>query len=172
VNEQRRFAFTVGVGVDARMIHETPPALKRRFGISAYVLSAVRAVFRRRTFDARITVDGTHIERAGTVALMVANFGSVLNDLLVLGPDIRQDDGRLDLCVFSPEGFLDASILASRLLRKDFRPHPRLLYHPGREFRIECSPPQVVQADGEVLGTTPFTVRVEPLAATLLVPRS
>ncbi len=154
------------------MIHETPPALKRRFGISAYMVSAARAVFRRRTFDARVVVDGTAIERPGTVALIVANFGSVLDDLLVLGPDIRQDDGRLDLCVFSPEGFLDAALLASRLLRKDFRPHPRLLYLPGREFRIECSPPQLIQADGEVLGSTPFTVRVDPLAATLLVPRS
>lgn len=171
VNGSRRFAFTVGVGIDARMIHETPPELKRRFGIAAYVASAVRAVVQRQSFAVRVTVDGEVVERRA-VAVMVANFGAVLNELIVLGPGIRQDDGRLDLCVFSPGTFIDAGRLAWRLFRKDFRPHPQLLYRAGREFRIECTPHQIVQADGEVLGETPFEVRVEPLAATLLVPRS
>jgi diacylglycerol kinase family enzyme len=45
------------------------------------------------------------------------------------------------------------------------------LYRSGREFRIECDPPQLYQADGELLGTTPYSVRVEPLAARLLVAR-
>jgi diacylglycerol kinase family enzyme len=42
-------------------------------------------------------------------------------------------------------------------------------YRRGREMRIACTPPQLYQADGEVLGTTPFTARVDPLAARLLV---
>lgn len=171
VNGSRRFAFTAGVGIDARMIHETRPELKRRFGIVAYLVSAVKAVVQRRNFAVRVTADGEVIERPA-VALMVANFGAVLNELIVLGPGIRQDDGRLDLCVFSPGSFRDAVRLAWRLFRKDFRPHPQLLYRAGREFRIECTPHQIVQADGEVLGVTPFDVRVEPLAATLLVPRA
>jgi diacylglycerol kinase family enzyme len=171
VNGARRFAFTVGVGVDARMIHETPPELKRRFGIAAYTIVAARAAVQRRAFTVAVSVDGERIERTAA-AVMVANFGSVLNQLLVLGPGIRHDDGRLDLCVFSPGSFADAARLAWRLLRKDFRPHPQLLYRSGREFRIECSPEQIVQADGEVLGNTPIDVRVEPLAATLLIPRA
>jgi diacylglycerol kinase (ATP) len=170
VNGVRRFAFTVGVGVDARMISETPPALKRRFGIAAYVVSAGKAVFQGRSFAVRVSADGEWVERRA-VAVMVANFGSVLDELFTLGPGIRQDDGRLDLCVFSPGSLFDAVRLAWRLVRKDFRPHPQLLYRAGREFRIECTPEQIVQADGEVLGVTPFDVRVEPLAAVLLVPR-
>ena len=103
-------------------------------------------------------------------AVMVANFGTVLSNLMTLGPDIRSDDGLLDLCVFSPDRVSDAIRVAWRLLRKDFRDDAALLYRAGRQFRIECDPPQVYQADGEVLGTTPFSARVEPLAAKLLVP--
>ena len=102
---------------------------------------------------------------------MVANFGAVLNDLIRLGPGIRQDDGKLDLCVFSPGTAGDAARVAWKLLWKDFREDPCMLYRAGRHFRIETDPPRTVQADGELLGSTPFEVAVEPLAAQLLVPR-
>ena len=38
----RRFAFSSGVGVDARMIDETHPETKRRFGIGAYMHTGVQ----------------------------------------------------------------------------------------------------------------------------------
>jgi diacylglycerol kinase family enzyme len=166
----RYFAFSSGVGVDARMIDETHPETKRRFGIGAYIHTGVKVGLSRRPFRVRVEVDGVAIEREAT-ALMVANFGTVLDRLFVLGPGIEQDDGRLDLCVFSPRSSADVVRLAWRLLRRDFGNDDSLLYRSGREFRIECDPPQLYQADGELLGTTPYSVRVEPLAARLLVAR-
>ena len=166
----RRFAFSAGVGVDARMIAETPPAWKRRFGIPAYALIAARAVLRRRPFVVRADVDGVVVEREAT-AVIIANFGSVLNDLITLGPGIRQDDGRLDLCIFSPRTAPDAVRLVWRLYQGRFDDDRRLLYRSGHSFRLSCDPPQVLQADGEVLGSTPFEASVEPLAATVLLPR-
>lgn len=166
----RRFAFAAGVGVDAVMIEQTPPALKRRLGVAAYVLSAARAVLRRETFAVRATVDGVVHERNAS-AVMVANFGAVLNDLITLGPGIRHDDGVLDLCVFSPGTVADAARVMWRLARRDFAAAPHLLYARGRHFRIETIPSRSAQADGELIGPTPFEVDVEPGAATLLVPR-
>lgn len=166
----RRFAFAAGVGIDARMIQETPAALKRRIGVLAYSLTATRAILRRDSFHARLTVDGEVLETRA-VMVMVTNFGTVLHELIVLGPGIRQDDGTLDLCVFSPGSLRDAARIAWRLLRKDFRPDPCMLYRRGRHFRLETDPPRPAQADGELVGCTPLEVTVEPLAATLLVPR-
>lgn len=164
------FAFAAGVGVDARMIDETPAALKRRLGVSAYALYAARAVLGREEFGVRVTVDGAVIERRAS-AVMIVNFGAVLNDLLWLGPGITEDDGHLDLCVFSPRHLGDAVRIMWRLLRKDFREDPCVLYRAGRCFVVETVPPRPAQADGELLGPTPFTVQVEPRAARLLVPR-
>ncbi|GEM_PF-118967 len=167
---RRRFAFAAGVGVDATMIADASVTLKRQLGVGAYVLSWSRAVLRRQAFLARVWVDGEPIERLAS-AVMVANFGAVLNDLIRLGPGIRQDDGKLDLCVFSPGTARDAVRVAWKLLRKDFRADPCMLYRAGRHFRVETDPPRMVQADGELLGKTPFEIAVEPLAAQLLVPR-
>jgi diacylglycerol kinase (ATP) len=166
----RHFAFAAGVGVDASMIAEASSSLKRHIGVLAYVLSWTRAALRRESFRVRITVDGEVVERQAT-AVMIANFGQVLNDLMTLGPGIRPDDAKLDLCVFSPYTAWDAVRIAWKLLRKDFGSDPCMLYRAGREFRIETLPPRVAQADGELLGPTPFEVSVRPLAAQLLIPR-
>ncbi|HEY0971459.1 MAG TPA: diacylglycerol kinase family protein [Gemmatimonadales bacterium] len=167
----RRFAFAAGVGVDANMIANTPPPWKRRIGVLAYALTAGQELLlRHRPFAVRATVDGRVYEREA-VAVMVANFGTVLNRLFTLGPGIRQDDGLLDLCIFSPESADEAVRMAWRLFRGDFREVPYMFWVPGREIRVETDPPQLGEADGELLPEGPLEVKVEPLAARLLVPR-
>ena len=136
---RRRFAFAAGVGIDATMIAEASDSLKRQIGVMAYMLSWSKAALRPETFRAVITVDGETIEQESS-AVMVANFGSVLNDLIRLGPGIREDDGLLDLCVFSPGTAADAARVAWKLLRKDYRADPCMVYRAGRHFRIRDGP--------------------------------
>ena len=169
LGDGRHFAFAAGVGIDARMIEGTPPWLKRKIGVLAYVITAGRALLRNEKFLVRATVDGELIERQA-VSVMVTNFGAVLHDRLTLGPGIRQDDGKLDLCVFSPDTMWDGLRILWRLARKDFRDDPCMLFRSGETFRIETDPPSPAQADGELIGKTPFEVRVQPMAATLLIP--
>ena len=170
IDGERRFAFAAGVGIDVRMVEETPAILKRHLGVLAYALAATRAVFRRERFRVRVTVDGVTTERDAS-SVFVANFGAVLNDLFGLGPGIRHDDGRLDLCVFTARTIPDAIRIVWRLLRRDFRMDHRTFYASGTEFRVETDPPLRFQADGELLGQTPFEVRAEPLAAVLIIPK-
>ena len=171
IDGARRFAFAAGLGIDARMVEETPALLKRRLGVLAYVLSATRATFRRDLFPVRIDVDGEICARDASV-VFITNFGAVLGDLFGLGPGIAHDDGRLDLCVFTARTIPDAIRIAWRLLRRDFRSDDLCLYRSGTRFVISTMPPRRYQADGELLGMTPFEVRVEPLAATLMLPES
>ena len=165
-----RFAFAAGVGVDAKMVETTSQALKSRFGVLAYFWTGARAALRQERFAVTAIVDGERHERQATMVL-VANFGAVFRDLITLGPKIRQDDGLLDLCVFSPKGLRDSIRVTWRLLRKDFRTDPCMLYTAGRSLRIATDPPRPVQADGDLVGMTPFDVVVEPLAAHVLIPR-
>jgi diacylglycerol kinase (ATP) len=166
----RRFAFAAGVGVDATMVQTTTPVLKGRLGVLAYFWTGGRAALRHERFKVVATVDGQRHERIATM-VMLANFGAVFRNLITLGPGIRQDDGLLDLCVFSPKGFRDSVRVTWRMLRKDFRTDPCMLYAAGRSIRIETDPPRPVQADGDLVGMTPFDALVEPLAAHVLIPR-
>jgi diacylglycerol kinase (ATP) len=166
----RRFAIGVGVGLDAAMISGAPAKLKKRFGFMAYVIGGYKAVLRNEKFNLRLTVDGTLYERTAS-AILVANFGAVLNDLIAFGEGIVQDDGLLNACVFSPDSLRDSLRILWKMIRKDFTEDACLFYKAGREFRIETSPPMMAQADGELLPDTPLVVCVDPLAGRFLIPR-
>ena len=168
-----RFAVAAGVGIDAEMVRDTPRWMKRRLGVLAYTIiatkAALRAVIFGEFFTARIEVDGEIIERRAA-AVMFANFGAILENRIHFGPGIETDDGFLDCCVFSPAHLLDALRIMWRITRRDFRPDRALLYRKGKHFRLQTTPVLPLQADGELLGTTPAEITVEPLAAKLLVP--
>ncbi|MFN2566848.1 MAG: diacylglycerol kinase family protein [Gemmatimonadaceae bacterium] len=172
----RYFAVAAGVGIDARMVRETPTWMKRRLGVLAYAITASRAalsaVIRRDFFRVRLTVDGAVYDREAAAAAMVANFGAILHDRITFGPGIQSDDGVLDACIYSPRSLGDALRIMWRLLRKDFRSDDCILYQSGRHIRIETDPRHQIQADGELVGFTPLDAVVHPLAAEFLVPKS
>ena len=170
LGDGRRFAIGVGVGLDATMIAEAPGKLKKRLGFMAYVIGGYKAVLRNQKFALRLTVDG-EVFQLNASAVLIANFGAVLNDLVTLGKGIVHDDGQLEACVFSPRNFWDALRILWRMIRKDFSADPCLFYKSGREFRVETLPLMPSQADGELLGGTPLTVSVDPLAGRLLIPK-
>jgi diacylglycerol kinase (ATP) len=166
----QRFAIGMGVGLDATMISHAPGPLKRRLGFLAYVIAAFRALVKLEKFTVRLTVDGDVSEMRAS-AVLIVNFGAVMNDLLSFGDGIQRDDGVLDACVYSPRSVFDAGRILWKMARKNFNPDPCVYYRSGSVFTIETVPPRLGQADGELIGHSPFTVTVEPLAARVLVPR-
>jgi diacylglycerol kinase family enzyme len=102
--------------------------------------------------------------------VLVANFGVLLNGLVTLGEGIRRDDGKLDVCIFDPVTVVDIARITYKLLFRDFRADPAMTYMQGESIIVETAPILPAQADGELIGSTPFTAVVEPLAARLLVP--
>ena len=102
---------------------------------------------------------------------MIANAGSFLGGRFAIGPDVRPDDGELDLCLFTPERFRDVLVLLWRLLRKDFRPNPLMTFARGKVFRISSEPSVFVQADGDIVGRTPIEISVASRAAVFLRPK-
>ncbi len=167
----RFFAFAAGVGVDVAMVERTSHGRKRTLGMVSYAITAARAAFGREHVHVTIDVDGRRID-AKAVLAMVANAGSFLGGRFKIGPDVKPDDGELDLCLFMPERTRDLFALLWRLLRKDFRPHPMMTFARGRVFRISSEPPVPVQADGDIIGRTPIEIRVAPRAAVFLKPRA
>lgn len=167
----QRFMIGMGVGLDATMIFYAPGPLKRRIGFFAYVVAAARAFVRLEKFTVRLTVDGTMTEERAS-AVLIANFGAVIHNLLSFGDGILRDDGLLNACVYSPGNRIDAMRILWRMARKNFGPDPCIRYISGSTFRVETLPPRLGQADGELIGNSPFEVTVEPLAARVLVPKA
>lgn len=166
----RHFALAVGVGPDVAMIAETSAAAKRRFGTAAYAVSALRAICRLERFDVRVTIDDRTIERSVT-AVMLANLPGVENGRVTFGPDIRPDDGALDVCLYDWRSIGDAARTFWRAGTGGIGGDPSSVFLRGTRVSIETEPAREAEADGELIGSGPVRAVVAPLAARLLVPR-
>ena len=169
LSDGRIFGIGAGVGVDATMIEETPVIWKRRLGVLSYVIVGVRSLLRFDSFQVNGSVDGKPFEQRAS-AILVANFGTMFRQLLTLGDGILYDDGVLNVCIFSPATHADAARITYKMMRRDFSPDPCMSYLSGREIEITTVPQRAVQADGELAGSTPVSVRVLPKAGRLLLP--
>jgi YegS/Rv2252/BmrU family lipid kinase len=160
----------VGVGIDAMMIRDTNREAKRRFGRAAYLWSAfVHLIgFQPRRFS--VTTDQQR-RRFRASEVLVANCGILGQPPFRWGPEIHADDGRLDVCIVRARTLLDYARLGWHVVLHQHKKSPNVRYLTARhEIAIAARRPLPVQADGEVIGQTPVTVRVRPEAVRVVVP--
>ena len=147
---------------------ETTADQKKRWGVGAYVAFVLRTAHRIRPNPLTLTIDGNtaHHEAASVI---VANCAEILPPVLKLGPDVTIDDGVLDVILLKAHGFWGAAMAVWNLFRMHETPRVRRIR--GREVRVETDTPQVVQADGDICGTTPFTATMIAGGLSIMVPK-
>ncbi len=165
----RFYAVGAGTGYDADMMAETTTEQKKRWGVAAYVGFVLRTAHRIRPRPLTITIDGER-GRYEAASVIVANCAEILPPLLKLGPDVAIDDGMLDVIVLRARGIVGAAIAVWNLLL--LRETSRVQRLRGVEVRVETDAPQVVQADGDICGTTPFTATMIESGLTVMAPAS
>lgn len=168
----KHYLTQVGVGLDAEMIRDTSGEQKRRFGRVAYLWTAARRLLgvQRRRFT--LTADG-ETTRPRALQVLVANCGTLGARPFRWGPDIRPDDGRLDVCVIRARTLLHFLTLGWHFALGQHRRNPNVRYlSAARSVTIATPKPLPVQADGEIVGQTPVTVRLSPGALRVVVPRA
>ena len=166
--DRKRFFLRAGIGWEAESVQGADRAMKDKFGDLAYVLSGMRELLRTEIAQYRITIDGTTIEAEG-VSCMVANSISLGMGELALLPDVKVDDGLLDVVLLRRGDAASLASLASAAVGAQTE-SDALQRWTGREIRVETEPPQAVVLDGEDGGETPLEVRVLPGAVPVLVP--
>lgn len=163
------FSIAAGAGFDARIM-ETAQPLKATLGEGAYIIGALQNLaptVSRFTLD----LDGRTVETEG-IAVLLMNLARIQFDLAVThGADAQ--DGLFEVVVVkttSAAGLLP-TVWAALLDRLRAHPErPGLEVHTASAVRVSARPRLPLEYDGEVLeGTTPFSARVLPRAASLIV---
>ncbi|WP_244971513.1 diacylglycerol/lipid kinase family protein [Paramicrobacterium chengjingii] len=178
------FLVMTGIGLDASMAADSTNALKKRIGWLAYTDSISRSVIRNKQFLLRYRLDGSPEENVHAHTVIVGNCGTLTAGILLL-PDARPDDGRLDVVVFRPKGFwqwarIGSRLAVARLLHRTrfgtlvlrVTPHFRALqYRQARTLEARFDEPQRIELDGDDHGfVTGVTVTVHPSALTFRSP--
>ncbi|MFC3721444.1 diacylglycerol/lipid kinase family protein [Deinococcus metalli] len=170
--ETQGFAMLAGAGADAAMIRDSED-LKDRFGVLAYVMSAMKQLNPRKT-TFTLTIDGQRREFEG-IGVMVANFG-MANFRLPITTDISPDDGRFTVVLLKAGNLLRLvpnliDSVRAKLNLGDPLFSGNLETLSAREVTVDAADPFPLQYDGELhVETTPFTARILPGAVRYLTP--
>src|SRR5690606_4442706 len=92
------FVLRVGVGFEADMVEQADRELKNRFGVFAYLWSAVQNLSQPTISHYQLTIDGNEIETDGLTCL-IANSGNLGQTGVNLLPDVDISDGLLDVII-------------------------------------------------------------------------
>lgn len=198
--EQHAFVVMAGMGLDAAMIANTSPSLKRQLGWVAYVDGAARSLPKAKPFRILYQlVDGivpddesppppktqSRLHAAKVQSILVANCGALPAGISLL-PDASISDGLLDVALIQPSGpfgwlgvwrkiWWDNSVLGRfragrRLVQRHRNTSVHYLAHEGIEVAV--SDPHHMQVDGDELGeATRMFCTVHPGGLRVAVPR-
>ncbi|HSG28150.1 MAG TPA: diacylglycerol kinase family protein [Candidatus Krumholzibacterium sp.] len=164
----RVFVLNASVGISAAVISKTTRISKRLFGRIAYFWNTILKMFTLRRRQIVVTADGSGQEyRAIEVAIM--NCGILAKMLYPKAPDIRIDDGYLDLFILGTEPIRNLPLYIFRLITGRKPDIFSRFIKVKKRVTIRSSVPLPVQADGDMIGTTPLEVVLLPGAVTVLV---
>jgi diacylglycerol kinase family enzyme len=169
--DRRMFVLNTSVGISASVIGSTTRKNKNRFGRIAYVGTTILKMFTLKPRYLEVAVDGkAHAYRAVEVAIL--NCGMLAKMLYPKGPEIRIDDGHLDVWILGLRTIRDYPRYIRGLMHG--RPVDLLARFIDAEqsVAIRGNVPLPVQADGDIIGTTPVEVELLPGAVTVLVPEA
>ena len=141
--------------------------MKRRFGWAAYLIEALIAAPRLRLVDARWRSGIAVYERP--LALVVVSNTRVYGGRLRVTPGALANDGQFDMAALCPRSTPQALQLAVRMARSDLTGHPAVIMAQVAELEIETAG-LPFQLDGDFVGETPVTFRIEPGALKVSVP--
>ena len=180
------FLVMAGLGLDAKMIANTNPALKKRVGWLAYVDAIARSLRGNNKLRVRFRLDGAQPQSLRINTILIGNCGSLPANILLL-PEAAVDDGLFDIVALRPDGLLGwaqiwvkivwengvlrRSSVGRKLMGKT-KEVRTLRYMKGKEIVIRPEYPQEFQLDGDTFGqAVAVKAWVDPLALEVKIPR-
>ena len=166
----RHALLFVAAGFAAEVIRKTGPRVKRIFGRRfSYSVGLFRALASFRAPEFSVRWDGG--EQSGLMFQVCAgNTEFAAGGVMRISPGALPDDGLLNISLVGELSRLQIirqfpSILSGRYVEDE-----RVDYFTGKRLEINAVPPAEIQADGDIIGTTPATIDLLPDALRLVTP--
>lgn len=183
--ETRAFVVMAGLGIDAAMIANTDPELKKRVGWLAYVGGVLRSIKGANAVRIRFQLDDHAARSVRVNSVMIGNCGLLTGNILLL-PEAAVDDGIFDIVALRPDGLIgwfqiawkvlwENGVLRRSEVGRKILSHTKevrtLRYLKGRKIVLRTETPQEFQIDGDAIGeVVAIRAHVEPQALVVRIP--
>jgi len=166
----RHALLFVAAGFAAEVIRKTGPRVKRllgrRFSYSAGLFHALTGFHAPEFF---VRWDGG--ERSGRMFQVCAgNTEFAGGGVMRISPGARPDDGLLNISLVDALGRLQIVRRFPSILNGRYIEDKRVDYFTGKRLEIDAVPTAELQADGDIIGTTPARIELLPSALPLVPP--
>lgn len=164
----KHFFNVASMGLSVQITERLTKEVKRRWGVLAYAVTALQAIWQARPFRAEIRINGESIP-VKTIQIAVGN-GRYYGGGMAVVHDATIDDQRLDLYSLEVRHWwqIIALLPAIRGGRYINSRDVRTLH--GQEIEVYTRRPRPINTDGEITTYTPAHFRVIPYALSVLVP--
>ncbi len=164
--EEHGFVVMGGMGLDAAMIANTNPQLKKAVGWVAYVDGAARSLPGAKPFRVLYQLEGHRMHSSKVQSVLFANCGALPAGIALI-PEASLTDGLLDVAVIQPTGWFGwlgvwRKVWWDNTVLRRFRAGRRVLQRRGRNasvrfltgsgLEVAAETPHAVQLDGDEFG--------------------
>jgi diacylglycerol kinase (ATP) len=163
---KRAFVNMSGMAIAADTLKRS--AQFRRQNKLVYLNALIRVLMRYKAPVVQFRIDGEEHEKQ-VLVIITANCRYAGSGML-LAPNADPTDGVLDFTIIDRMSFMQVAGQIHRLFRGGLENHPSVHLIRGRYFEATSEKPVLIEADGELLGTTPCSYSVIPGAFLLRVP--
>ncbi len=166
---ERFFVNEASVGLSAEIVDSwrtLPTQSGRGANLPLRTMAGLRAAASHQNRTVKLRLDGT-IESSCVCAVFVAN-GRYCADKMLVAPHACLDDGFLDVIVAADVSKAELLKIRPALYDGTHLRHAKIREKKAAEIVVEADEPILVEADGDVVGQTPASFRVSPLALNVL----
>jgi diacylglycerol kinase (ATP) len=163
--QERVFVNIAEVGYGAEVVRRAE-RFPRFIGRLRYLFAAWSAIGGLERQETAVTI-GKEEKTVAVVNLVVAN-GQFFGGGMKVAPRAIPDDNRFNVQVFTGQRS-QVFLLTSKIYRGEHVPHPQILERMAPNVSIAPPQPLLVEADGELLGTTPARFWLLPKALRLKI---
>ncbi|MBI4299618.1 MAG: diacylglycerol kinase family lipid kinase [Chloroflexi bacterium] len=167
--EKRRTLFlsAAGAGLDAAVVvtRARYPTMLR--GRAVYAFCLFRNIFGYRNSEVSLVLDGKELWSKRVKMIVVSN-GQYFGGGMKIAPKADYADGRLDVVTVGDIGNLAFLLALPSVYTGSHLGHPKVEACRAGEVEIRSREELPLQADGEILGHTPCTIRTLPGALAVL----
>ncbi len=168
VQTMRYFVNMAGLGFDGLVAQKTNADKARGKGNPLlYLKHLIGSLFSYKSCTATVTVDGQVVrDKIFSISIGIGQYNG---GGMQQAPDAKPDDGLFDLTLI--KDLSKWSVIASvrRLYDGSIKKHKRVKTLLGKNIRIDCEAPILLEADGESLGHSPFEFEMVPRSVKVIV---
>jgi diacylglycerol kinase (ATP) len=163
---QRYFLVMAGIGLDATIVQNVHPGLKKQLGIGAYLASGLGFLARLPLTPFTINYNGQRHESTFAVISNAANYATFFS----LTPDAQLSAEQFKVCLFNSQSRLAYLGYALLSTRGSHIHTSGVKYDAAQSVNANSNDAALVQLDGEVVGNLPMRFENVPQALRVVAP--